>query len=203
MEVMEKPYEIFNAVRDRFRKVSPVAVGFPLSVRHNVDFNEFRFGLDREHQGGGYSTLNVKKANVPFAAIYDPTGPFDPMMTLDRAAWIAILEGPLKGRQLYIDPREEAHIRGVLDDESMSAMAVRLSLNDGPDIPGLELSETISATSWKCFVPESAESKTIELAFKLQRERRMYASEKTQRGANLIESMLAQLSQSVAKLSVA
>ena len=132
MEVMEKPYEIFNAVRDRFRKVSPVAVGFPLSVRHNVDFNEFRFGLDREHQGGGYSTLNVKKANVPFAAIYDPTGPFDPMMTLDRAAWIAILEGPLKGRQLYIDPREEAHIRGVLDDESMSAMAVRLSLNDGP-----------------------------------------------------------------------
>ena len=199
---MEDPYKLFEAVRAKYRKVTFMPVGFPLSTRNEPNFNNFQFSVvGHGRSAGPHSLLNVKLAQLRFTFDYDWQKRQDPGGQMDDAAWAAIMAGPFKNRAFYADPRDETTARAYLGDNALGGLPVKLS-HDGPQIPGLTLNDVV-AESWDCLIPrKSPEGQAIDLALTLKRAKRMAKIGGTQ-GNPLIETLAARLASQVEKLAPA
>ncbi len=166
-----KPEDLLSLFQPRFRRIELVPHRFGGSI-HNAEhicylwpkhvgaqkpIHPTLYRGDRDN--GKFALFDLREAKVGFDFRFDPTDPLPLGEQLDAAAGRAIMEGPLKGIEFYIDPSP--------DEQIQKMMGFVLSNSQGV-IPGLKIPQELRASCWQFFFPESPERDAIECALQIQ-----------------------------------
>ncbi|MCR4276295.1 MAG: hypothetical protein NUV90_02845 [Candidatus Parcubacteria bacterium] len=185
---------LFKRFLPKFREITWIPAGFRLG-EHSARYHFAPKNKD------GYSwydhpDIDIKVANLAFTLVYNPASKLDPTSQMLNAMWEAITVGPFAGRKFYAEPVDgeiEKAFDAYAEGEHWGReIPIKLSY-DGDKIPGLHLVSSMSASSWKFFIPEeSPEGKAIAaaLAIELAKRQEMKNARKLLPGIYELETRL-------------
>ncbi|MEK7109051.1 MAG: hypothetical protein AAB919_01275 [Patescibacteria group bacterium] len=169
--------DLFRRYQPRFRRIvlTPHSFGvgnqhqqhlFYFAPRHigamsDIHATEYRGSGDN----GNFLQFDVRRGKFAFTLNYDPTGVRTIDQQLNAAAGAAIVAGPLKDREFYVEPLEGC-------DPFGREISIALTY-PGDEIPGLVIPTILRATTWGFFFPESSEREAIELTLEVQKRQKM------------------------------